>query len=336
MVSITTILTAAVGFVVSAVMGIFLIPMLRKLKFGQTILEDGPKWHQAKQGTPTMGGFMFIIGLIFALIAGCALAYYIEPMAFTEDNTWIKLIAGVCMALAFGAIGFIDDYIKVVKKQNLGLKARQKLLLQILVTAGYLTALYIWGGGSTAMNIPFFGEFDMGFLYYPIVGILIVGIVNSANLTDGIDGLCGSVTFVIGIFFMIVTAVLNMTGMNLLATALASSCLGFLLFNLHPAKVFMGDTGSLFLGGAVVALAFGVNMPFILFFVGFMYCVESLSVILQVISFKTTGKRIFRMSPIHHHFEMGGMSENKIVTMFCFITAIMCVIAYFGLTIVIG
>lgn len=332
MASMATIITAAAGFIITAISGIFLIPILRKLKFGQTILEDGPKWHKNKQGTPTMGGIMFIIGIVFAVLIGLCTVYFLDKSSMGTSREIMRMFAGIAMALGFGLVGFFDDYLKVVKKQNLGLKAKQKLFLQIIVTVSYLLVLYMFGDNSTVVNMPFLGQWDMGVLYYPIMGILIVGIVNSANLTDGIDGLLGSVTFVIGVFFMIATTSLRLVGMNVFATALASGCLGFLVFNVHPAKVFMGDTGSLFLGGFVCALAFGIDMPIILFFVGFIYCIESLSVILQVISFKTTGKRIFRMSPIHHHYEMGGMSENKIVSMFCIVTAIMCTIAYFAVT----
>lgn len=332
MASMATIITAAAGFIITAISGIFLIPILRKLKFGQTILEDGPTWHKNKQGTPTMGGIMFIIGIVFAVLIGLCTVYFLDKSSLGTSREIMRMFAGIAMALGFGLVGFFDDYLKVVKKQNLGLKAKQKLFLQIIVTVSYLLVLYMFGDTSTVVNMPFLGQWDMGVLYYPVMGILIVGIVNSANLTDGIDGLLGSVTFVIGVFFMIATTSLRLVGMNVFATALAAGCLGFLVFNVHPAKVFMGDTGSLFLGGFVCALAFGIDMPIILFFVGFIYCIESLSVILQVISFKTTGKRIFRMSPIHHHYEMGGMSENKIVSMFCIVTAIMCTIAYFAVT----
>ena len=208
--------------------------------------------------------------------------------------------------------------------------AWQKIVGQVLVTALYLAALYAAGDRSTIINVPFLGQWDLGLFYYPVLGILIIGIVNSVNLTDGIDGLCSSVTFVAAIFFMIVSAFTGQAGMSILSTALAAGCVGFLVFNAHPAKVFMGDTGSLFLGGMVVALGFGMNMEFILFFAGFVYCCESLSVILQVISFKTTGKRIFKMSPIHHHFEMSGFSENKIVLLFSAVTFVMCVIGFFA------
>lgn len=329
MTNVSTIVTGVTAFIITTMLGMILIPMLRKLHFGQSIKEDGPKWHKNKQGTPTMGGITFIAGVTVAVILGYLSLTVWNKNALDSEHT-VMLFAGLIMALCFGLIGFLDDYIKVVKKQNLGLKARQKIILQILVTTAFLTVLYIFGDRSTVVNFPFLGSHDLKAFYYPIMGILIIGIVNSANLTDGIDGLATSVTFIIGIFFMISTAYLGLFGMNILATALAASCIGFLIYNVHPAKVFMGDTGSMFLGGVTMALGFGLDMEFILFFAGFIYCLESLSVILQVISFKTTGKRIFKMSPIHHHFEMCGMSENKIVGMFTGITVIMCVIGFFA------
>ncbi len=327
--SFAVILTAVVAFGVTVLLGLLLIPVLRRLKFGQSILEEGPSWHKSKQGTPTMGGIMFIVGIVVAVVAGYLLLAA-NGSAFKGTLELTQLFGGLVMALLFGLVGFIDDYIKVVKKRNLGLTAWQKIIGQVLVTALYLAALYAAGDRSTIINVPFLGQWDLGFLYYPILGILIVGIVNSVNLTDGIDGLCSSVTFVAAVFFMIVSAYVGQLGMSVLSTALAAGCVGFLVFNAHPAKVFMGDTGSLFLGGMVVALGFGMNMEFILFFAGFVYCCESLSVILQVISFKTTGKRIFKMSPIHHHFEMSGFSENKIVLLFSGVTLLMCAIGFFA------
>ena len=327
--SFSIILTAVVAFGITVLCGILLIPVLRRLKFGQSILEEGPSWHKSKQGTPTMGGIMFIAGIAVAVIAGYFLLLA-DNYAFKGTLELMQLFGGLVMALLFGLVGFLDDYIKVVKKRNLGLTAWQKIVGQVLVTALYLAALYAAGDRSTIINVPFLGQWDLGLFYYPVLGILIIGIVNSVNLTDGIDGLCSSVTFVAAIFFMIVSAFTGQAGMSILSTALAAGCVGFLVFNAHPAKVFMGDTGSLFLGGMVVALGFGMNMEFILFFAGFVYCCESLSVILQVISFKTTGKRIFKISPIHHHFEMSGFSENKIVLLFSAVTFVMCVIGFFA------
>lgn len=323
------VITAVVSFAVTSLLGIFLIPFLRKLKYGQTILDIGPSWHKNKQGTPTMGGFMFIIGILLAV--GIGFLMYQNSTDVAVDGidliNNIKLLAGIMMALAFGFIGFIDDYVKVAKKRNLGLTAGQKLILQFLVAAFYLTTIYMAGDRSTALIIPFFGQLDLGIVYFPLAAIGIVYIVNSVNLTDGLDGLSSSVTFVAALGFMMMTSILGASQMNILATALAGGVLGFLIWNFYPAKVFMGDTGSMFLGGIIVALAFGIGIPLILGFVGIIYIIESLSVVLQVISFKTTGKRIFKMSPIHHHFEMSGYPEIKIVAMFSLITLAGAVLA---------
>ena len=263
--TVVMILTAAVAFVVTALAGKLLIPFLHKLHFGQSIREDGPTWHKNKQGTPTMGGIMFILGSVAAALIGYAV-FALTDSGLTDPLEQMQFFGGIVMAMLFGLIGFFDDYIKVVKKRNLGLTAWQKILGQVLVTALYLTALYIAGDRSTIINVPFLGQWDLGFFYYPILGILIIGIVNSVNLTDGIDGLCGSITFIVAVFFMVVSTIAGQYGMKILATALAAACIGFLVYNLHPAKVFMGDTGSPFLGGMVVALGFGMNMEFILFF----------------------------------------------------------------------
>lgn len=323
-----SLIAALVAFVASAGVGIVLIPFLKKIHFGQTIKEIGPKWHKSKEGTPTMGGFMFWIGVTLGVVAG-----YLVLLAMSSDvidNTLIqntRLFAGLGLALAMGFVGFVDDYIKVVKKQNLGLRARQKTVMQFVIIILYLVTLFLVGDRSTVVTFPFIGQLDFGFFYYPLVAVGIYFIVNAVNLTDGIDGLCGSVTFVIGVAFMIICGILHYAGMGVLAAALAAGCIGFLVWNFHPAKVFMGDTGSLFLGGAVVALALGVGQPLLLIFAGFIYIAEALSVVIQVISFKTTGKRVFKMSPIHHHFEMCGWSEVKIVTVFSIVTAVGCAIA---------
>lgn len=320
-----TIIAAAVSFGISALMGVWLIPFLRKVHFGSTILEDGPKWHKSKQGTPLMGGFMFIAGIIVSTIL-CVTLFH-----STSEETrlvTIKIYAGLLMAVAFGAVGFIDDYIKVVKKRNLGLKAYQKLLFQFLVAAAYLLSIYLSGGTSTTY-IPFVGTVDIGLFYWPIAAILIVGMVNAVNLTDGIDGLCGSVTFFGAIFFMMIASFSGYIGMSIFSAAVAGGCLGFLIWNFHPAKVFMGDTGSLFLGGVVCALAFGIDMPILMIPVGIVYIVEMFSDILQVLYFRAThGKRIFKMAPIHHHFEMCGWSEVKIVLVFSVVTIIGGVCAF--------
>lgn len=322
-----TIISAVAGFAISAVPGIWLIPFLHKLNFGQTILEIGPKWHKGKQGTPTMGGFMFIAGSIVSAFV-CVLLYNVFTADQLKPALWsIKIYAGLVMALGFGAVGFIDDYIKVVKKRNLGLTAAQKLLLQFAVAVAYLVTLALFGD-DTKTYIPFAGSVELSIFYYPISAIFIVGIVNAVNLTDGIDGLDGSVTFFGSIFLMLISSFSGMMGASVMSAALAGSCLGFLIWNFHPAKVFMGDTGSLFLGGFICAIAFAIDSPVLLILVGLVYLLEMFSVILQVLYFKAThGKRLFKMSPIHHHFEMCGWSEVKIVIVFSVFTALCSALA---------
>ena len=320
MTGIWTIIAAVASFAIAALMGLWLVPFLRKLHFGQTILEEGPKWHKGKQGTPTMGGFMFIVGSIVATVVCVILFHTFDTQESALQSA--KIYAGLFMALAFGAIGFIDDYIKVIKKRNLGLTAKQKLLLQFFVAIAYLATIYFFGG-TTTTYIPFVGNVDIGVLYYPISAILIVGVVNAVNLTDGIDGLDGSVTFFASIFLMLIAGFSARMGLSVMSAALAGGCLGFLVWNFHPAKVFMGDTGSLYLGGYLCAILFGLDMPILLILVGLVYIIEMFSVILQVTYFKLThGKRLFKMSPIHHHFEMCGWSEVKIVFIFSIFSAI--------------
>ena len=319
---------AAIGFAVSAVSGYFLIPYLHKLHFGQTILDIGPSWHKNKQGTPTMGGFMFIFAILIASVVG----YFMLSQGKNDlwHGTQVEIArywGTILLAVSFGIIGFVDDYIKVVKKRNLGLTAIQKLIMQFVAAGLYMLILYTAGDTSTVLIIPFLGQLDLGLVYFPLCVVGIVYITNSVNLTDGLDGLCGSVTCVSALGFMMVSAAMGFGGINLLSTALAAACLGFLVWNFYPAKVFMGDTGSMFLGGMVTGLAFGVGMPLILAFLGIIYICESMSVVLQVVSFKTTGKRIFKMSPIHHHFEMCGLSEVKIDFAFSAVTAVGAVLA---------
>ena len=326
MTGLWTIIAAVVSFAIAGLMGIWLIPLLKKIHFGQTIREEGPKWHNSKQGTPIMGGFMFIAASVVAGVV-CVLLYH----AFGVKETSLmsaKIFAGMFMALAFGAIGFIDDYIKAVKKRNLGLTAVQKLVLQFIVAIAYLVTIALFGG-RTETFIPFYGMLDIGIFYYPLSAILIVGVVNAANLTDGIDGLDGSVTFFMAIFFMLIASYISRTGVSIMSAALAGGCLGFLIWNFHPAKVFMGDTGSLYLGGYVCALAFALDMPIMLILIALIYICEMFSVILQVLYFKATkGKRLFKMSTIHHHFEMCGWSEIKIVIVFSVFTVICGAVAF--------
>lgn len=303
-----------------------LIPLLKSVKMEQKILEIGPRWHKSKEGTPTMGG----LGFIFAFIITFCLVFIIACIRGEDFDAWRAGIAFV-FSLLCGCIGFIDDYAKFFKKQNEGLKAGSKYLLQLAISAVYLF-FTVWKGGiGTVLRIPYLNiEWDMGFFYYVFALILITGIINSVNLTDGIDGLAGSVTAVVCAFFSVVAFVLGQFETGIFSALLLGSCLGFLFYNFYPARVFMGDTGSLFLGGAVVSMAFMINSPLIIVICGIIYIIESLSVILQVASFKLTGKRIFKMSPIHHHFEKSGWSEIKIVGVFSLVTFVFCVLAYFG------
>ena len=335
----TVVIVAIVSFAVTAILGFFVIPYLRKLKFGQTILEEGPNWHKDKQGTPTMGGVMMVAGVLVSITLGYASSFAFNGHYFNEmkdSNNLIVMIAGVVMALCMCAIGFFDDYIKVVKKRNLGLTAKQKTFLQLLVSAAYLVTLALAKVHTT--YIPFVGEISIvkgaGLLFWPIALMFIYGFTNAVNLTDGLDGLASSVTLVVSCAFMLGSSFLlsnvretNMGSMNCLAAALAGACSGFLMWNTKPAKVFMGDTGSMFLGGMVVALSFGIRRPILLLLMGCVYFIEALSVMLQVFWFKRTGKRIFKMSPLHHHFEMSGFSEQKVVILFSFIAFIGCFIA---------
>ncbi len=317
--------TALAAFIVTAALGRWMIPFLHKLKFGQTIREIGPSWHKNKQGTPTMGGLMFILGTAAAVCA-CVPLYYSRQ----GQETWLmqaRVFAGLAMAVGYGAIGFMDDYIGIVKKRNLGLTEKQKLILQFLVAGAYLATMYL-AGEDTATVIPFVGQVELGIAYYPLAAILLVGLTNAVNFTDGIDGLDATVTFFVFVALALCGGVLSIAGLSLMGVAAAAGCIGFLVWNFHPAKVFMGDTGSLFLGGMVGALAFGLDMPILLLPLGVIYWVEILSVVLQVTYFKRThGKRLFKMSPIHHHFEMCGWSEVKICGVFGAVTLVGGVIA---------
>lgn len=312
-------IVALVAFCISAIAGKFLIPLLKKLHFGQTIYEKGPAWHKSKQGTPMMGGFMFIIGITAAIAVGYALfRYHKADVSVIPDNTELyRLLTGFAFALLNAGIGFTDDYIKAVKKQNLGLKAKQKMIMQFLLSSAFLLALYLLGDKSTSITFPFFGDIDFGILYYPLMILYLIFLTNAVNLTDGIDGLCGSVTVITGLSFVMLCAAMSMWEYSIFAMALAGGCLGFLVWNLHPAKVFMGDTGSMFLGGAVCALGFATHQHLLLALIAIVYIIEALSVVIQVLYFKITkGKRLFKMSPIHHHFELSGFSEYKIVITF--------------------
>ena len=332
--SIITVIAAVIGFIVTALSGFVIIPFLRKIHFGQTILDIGPKWHKDKQGTPIMGGFMFLFGTVVASVAGLLICMAVTPDAaimseIKNQTSVVRFIAGIVMTLCMGAIGFIDDYIKAVKHQNLGLKASQKTALQFIVGAGYLLTLYL--GGMTTTWLPIVGYIDIskgfGLLFWPIALVFIYGFTNAVNLTDGVDGLAASVTFTAVLFYEIATASLSVWGYNLVAASLLGSLVGYLIWNLHPCKVMMGDTGSMLLGGIVVAFAFSTNQPILLILSGVMYLLEALSDIIQIGYYKRTKKRIFKMAPIHHHFEMCGWSENKIVIVFSLVNLVGCALA---------
>ncbi len=334
MIRISFLITGLLAFAVTAVSGFALIPWLKKVKFGQTIKEIGPTWHQTKQGTPTMGGLMFYLGSLIGVCAG--LSILMSELKTIAGAVYTNQIVSLCIsmltALGFGLIGFVDDYIKVVKKRNLGLKARYKIVGQIAVTSAFLYGQYVIGHINTLVTVPFTSiSIELGMLYYPIVFLGIIFMVNAVNLTDGIDGLCSSVSFVVALGFMVISAAYGFYTNALFAVAIAGACAGFLVWNFYPAKVFMGDTGSMFLGGAVVAMAWAINRPEIILLSCIIYTCEALSVVIQVLYFKAThGKRIFKMSPIHHHYEMSGWSEVKIVTVFTAVRAVFAVLSYFA------
>lgn len=325
---ILVLLSVVAGFVLALVLGKVLIPALRALKAGQSIREVGPKWHNGKAGTPTMGGLMFIAASALCIATG----WY--AMRQTGDYSHLLVLA---LALMFGLIGFYDDFIKVKKKRNLGLTGVQKLILQVLAAGVFLLLMYQTDSLHYDLYIPFVKEpvaHVPPVLYLAVAVFAIVGCVNAVNLTDGIDGLASGVTVPVMLFFTIVSMSMKRMGLATFPAALLGGLGGFLCYNFYPAKVFMGDTGSLFLGGAVVGLAFALDMPLVLLLVGLIYIIETLSDILQVGYFKLThGKRIFKMAPIHHHFEMCGWSEKKIWTVFVLTTAVMCVLAWFGVRI---
>ncbi len=320
-------LTALIGCVLSWVLGRLLLPVLHALKAGQSIREIGPTWHNNKAGTPMMGGLMFIFAAALCLVIN---------LPGMEDYTVFFVLA---LALSFGFIGFLDDFTKIKFHRNLGLTSMQKAMLQMAVSALFLYAMYKSGAMDTHLYIPFL---NTSFLLHPIVYIffamfVMVGCVNAVNLTDGVDGLSASVTIPVMVFFAAASVAMGKYDLALLPAALAGALIAYLYYNWHPAKVFMGDTGSLFLGGVVCAMSFALEMPLILILVGFVYICETMSVILQVSYFKLThGKRLFKMSPIHHHFEMCGWKEEKIVLTFTAVSAVMCVLAWFGISGLVG
>jgi len=318
-----TILAVIIAFAISAALCPIVIPFLHKLKFGQQVRDDGPQAHLKKKGTPTMGGIAFLASVIITSL------FYIKD--------YPKIVPILFMTVGFGVIGFLDDYIKIVKKNSDGLSAKQKLLGQFLITGIFAYYLMTSGEVGTGMLIPFTGGLEngyyleLGWLFIPALFFIVLGTDNGVNFTDGLDGLCTSVTILVATFFTVV-AIGENAGISPITGAVVGSLLGFLLFNVYPAKVFMGDTGSLALGGFVASSAFMMQMPIFIAIVGIIYLVEVLSVIIQVTYFKKTGgKRIFKMAPIHHHFELCGWSETRVVAVFSIVTAILCLVAYLGL-----
>ncbi len=325
---------AVIAFGISFGLGYVVIPFLHKLKFGQTILDIGPNWHKNKQGTPTMGGILFILGTVIAfvvmviidkvlggdiigsVVSSGSAENLVNEISEVAKSNYIKVIGGLIMALGFAFIGFLDDYIKVVKKRNLGLTILQKTVLQVVLMVGYLLVLYI-NDPTGAMLIPFVGVVETKVFFWLIGFAVIYATTNAVNFTDGIDGLCGSVTLTAGISFIAIAALHNRLGVSLLASCLVGALIGYLIWNWHPAKVMMGDLGSMFLGGLIVAFAYAVDCPIIILLTGIIYVAEFGSDIIQIGYFKLThGKRIFKMAPIHHHFEMCGWKEVKIVKIF--------------------
>jgi phospho-N-acetylmuramoyl-pentapeptide-transferase len=312
------IIAIIISFFITLILGPVIIPILQRLKVGQSIRSEGPKSHMAKAGTPTMGGLIMIAVILITTITS----------GIINKDFYIIVLA----MLAFGFIGFIDDFIKVILRRNLGLKAYQKLIGQIFVAviiAIYQAKTSISG---TKILIPFINEYwDFGILYVPYIVTVMVATANSVNLTDGLDGLAAGVTLIVSAFFSLVAMNWGYPSIAMFCGALTGTCLGFLRFNAHPAKVFMGDTGSMALGGAIAAIAILMNLTLLIPIVGGIYFAEALSVILQVVSFKLTGKRIFRMSPLHHHYELKGWKETKVVIVFWSITLLLCIVGLFAL-----
>lgn len=313
--SFTFVYPVLISFAISALLGPVVIPYLRRLKVGQTTRDDGPQSHLKKNGTPTMGGIMILLAVV------------ITSLIYMKD--YPKILPILFLTLGFGIIGFIDDYIKVVLKRSLGLRAWQKMAMQIVVTGLFVYYLLTFHPEMLLMKIPFMSGklLDLGILSIPAVFIVVVGTVNGTNFTDGLDGLASSVTVMVATFFSVV-AIGTGSGIEPITCAVVGALLGFLLFNVHPASVFMGDTGSLALGGFVAGAAYMLQLPIFIIIVGAIYLIEVLSVMLQVSYFKLTkGKRIFKMAPIHHHFELCGWSETRVVAVFSIVTALLCLVA---------
>lgn len=316
-----TIYATIVSCVIVLLSGIVVIPALKTFKFGQNIREDGPKSHLKKSGIPTMGGIMFIASTIITVL-------------IVSPKITGAVIVAITTTIGYGMIGLLDDVLKIKRKKNLGLRAYQKLIGQIIFAFILVYYAYTNSNIGSAIHIPYTNiMFDLGFWYIPFMMFVVVAVVNGANLTDGLDGLSSSVTLIIGVFFVIATYGLHMTDLSIFCGALVGGLLGFLRYNSYPAQVFMGDTGSLALGGAVSAMAVLLKMPLIIVIIGVIYVLESLSVVLQVGYFKLTGgKRLFKMAPLHHHFELSGWHETKVVAVFSIITAVFCLLGFLAIS----
>lgn len=317
--SSTILLSVMISFAISVILGPVVIPFLRRLKVGQTVRDEGPESHLKKNGTPTMGGILILLSVV------------VTSILFVKE--YPKIIPILFLTLGFGLIGFLDDYIKVVLKRSMGLRAWQKFALQIVATGVFVFYLLQYTDVSLAMKVPFMDGvyLDFGWANIPILFFVVIGTVNGTNFTDGLDGLASSVTVLVATFFTVVAIGTN-SGIEPITCAVVGALLGFLLFNVHPASVFMGDTGSLALGGFVAAAAYMMQMPLFIVIVGFIYLIEVVSVIMQVTYFKATGgKRIFKMAPIHHHFELCGWSETRVVAVFSIVTALLCLVALMGI-----
>ena len=321
------VITLFLTFILSVLMLKKTIPILKSHKVGQKILDIGPRWHKSKEGTPTMGGICFIIPTLVV-----SLGLFVFASVNGEAKNLIPLALTLLLGVMNALIGFVDDYTKLIKKQNEGLKAYQKFLLQVLSASFYVFMMTISGNMTTELMIPYFNvTVDLGIFYYVFAIIRICGFVNSTNLTDGIDGLCSSIGAIVAAFFAVASFALNNISSILASAMLIGGCIGFLVYNFHPARVFMGDTGSLYIGGMIMGMAFAINNPLIAVVCGLVFIIETASVMLQVGSFKLTGKRIFKMAPIHHHFEKSGWGEVKIVAVFSALTLVFCVAAWFGI-----
>ena len=311
------ILTFVIGVIIALILGPITIPLLRRLKFGQNIREEGPKSHLKKAGTPTMGGVMFILSTTIVM--------FIMSDSFTE-----KGMVALYSLIAFGFIGFLDDFLKILKKQSEGLTAWKKMLLLLIISGAF--GYYSYVNLPHDIVIPFTSfKLPLGMLYVPFVIFVYAAMTNAVNLTDGLDGLASTVSVLVLTFFGVLTFLIKDYSLTIFSVALIAGLIGFLKFNAYPAKVFMGDTGSLAIGGAITTIAIISGYPLLIVIVGGIYVLEALSVIIQVTSFKLTGKRVFKMAPIHHHFEQCGWNEVKVVTVFSIITVILCIIGFFAI-----